>query len=156
VERNFRLTMNHNILFDSSAIICQNLSVEHSSNEFLLQRERTPFINRNAAVQPIPLAAPSEACYNTGVVGSNPTGGMDVCPFLFCVCVVLRVSSSLPKGWSSVQGVLPIVYLVKNLKKRQKYEEKYGYRERKKKCPSYYHVPRDMPYLTNEKKRCVK
>jgi hypothetical protein len=26
---------------------------------------------------------------NTGIVGSNPTRGMDVCRRLFCVCVVL-------------------------------------------------------------------
>jgi hypothetical protein len=27
---------------------------------------------------------------NTGIVGSNPTWGMDVCPRFFCVCVVCR------------------------------------------------------------------
>jgi hypothetical protein len=32
-------------------------------------------------------------CSNTGVVGSNPTRGMDVCLRLFCVCVVLCVGS---------------------------------------------------------------
>jgi hypothetical protein len=29
-------------------------------------------------------------CSNTGIVGSNPTQGMDVCLRLFYVCVVLR------------------------------------------------------------------
>jgi hypothetical protein len=36
---------------------------------------------------------------NTGVVGSNPTRGMDVCVRLFCVCV-LCVGSGLAAGWS--------------------------------------------------------
>jgi hypothetical protein len=35
---------------------------------------------------------------NTGVVGSNPTRGMDFCVRLFCVCVVLCVSSGLATG----------------------------------------------------------
>jgi hypothetical protein len=32
---------------------------------------------------------------NAGIVDSNPTRGMDACVRLFCVCVVLRVGSSL-------------------------------------------------------------
>jgi hypothetical protein len=43
---------------------------------------------------------------NTGIVGSNPTQGIDVCLRLFCVCVV---GSGLATGWSPVQGFLPNV-----------------------------------------------
>jgi hypothetical protein len=43
---------------------------------------------------------------NAGIVGSNPTQGMDVCVSLFCVCVVLCVGSGLATGWFPVQGVL--------------------------------------------------
>jgi hypothetical protein len=32
---------------------------------------------------------------NTGIAGSNPIQGMDVCVRLFCVCVVLCVCSGL-------------------------------------------------------------
>jgi hypothetical protein len=35
------------------------------------------------------------ALSNTGIVGSNPTGGMDVCLRLLCVCVVLCVGTGL-------------------------------------------------------------
>jgi hypothetical protein len=35
---------------------------------------------------------------NAGIVGSNPTQGMDVCVRLFCVCVVLCVGSGLATG----------------------------------------------------------
>jgi hypothetical protein len=42
------------------------------------------------------------ACFNTGIVRSNPTWGMDVCVRLFGVCVVLCVGSGLATGWSSV------------------------------------------------------
>jgi hypothetical protein len=45
----------------------------------------------------------------TGIVGSNPTHGMDVCVRLFCVFVVLCVGSGLATGWFSAQGVLPTV-----------------------------------------------
>jgi hypothetical protein len=37
---------------------------------------------------------------NTGVVGSNPTQGMDDCVRLFYVYVVLCVGSGLATGWS--------------------------------------------------------
>jgi hypothetical protein len=55
--------------------------------------------------QPITVAARSKASTvfarsNTGIVGSNPTRGMDVCLHLFCVCVVLCVGSGLATGWS--------------------------------------------------------
>jgi hypothetical protein len=53
----------------------------------------------------LPIAAASQskariflARSNTGVVGSNPTGGMDVCVRLFCVCVVLCLGSGLATG----------------------------------------------------------
>jgi hypothetical protein len=55
---------------------------------------------------------------NTGIVGSNPSRGMNVCARLFCVCVVLCVGSGLVTGWSSVQGDLPTVYRFTKLKKR--------------------------------------
>jgi hypothetical protein len=35
---------------------------------------------------------------NTGIVGSNPIRDIDVCPGLFCVCVVLCVGSGLVTG----------------------------------------------------------
>jgi hypothetical protein len=37
---------------------------------------------------------------DTGVMGSNPTRGMDICVRLFCACVVLCVGSGLATGWS--------------------------------------------------------
>jgi hypothetical protein len=40
----------------------------------------------------------SKASSNTGIVDSNPTGGMDVYVRLFCVCVVLCVDSGLATG----------------------------------------------------------
>jgi hypothetical protein len=55
---------------------------------------------------------------NAGIVGSNPTRCLDICVFLFFVCVVLCVGSGLSTGWSPVQGVQPTVYKIKKLKKR--------------------------------------
>jgi hypothetical protein len=71
--------------------------------------------SRHVGHQPITVVARSKAWAvfprsNTGVVGSNPTQGMDVCVRLFCVCVVLCVGSTLTAGWSPDQGVLPTVY----------------------------------------------
>jgi hypothetical protein len=43
---------------------------------------------------------------NAGIVGSNPTQGMDVCVCVYSVCVVLCVGSGLAMGWSVVQRVL--------------------------------------------------
>jgi hypothetical protein len=42
---------------------------------------------------------------NAGIVGSNPTQGMDVCLRLFYVYVVLCLGRGLATGWSPVQGV---------------------------------------------------
>jgi hypothetical protein len=48
----------------------------------------------SSTLLPITVAARSKAgnvfaLSNTGIAGSNPTRGMDVCPRFFCVCVVL-------------------------------------------------------------------
>jgi hypothetical protein len=47
---------------------------------------------------------------NAGIVGSNPTQGMDICLCLFCVCIC----SGLATGWSPIEGVLPIVLGLRN------------------------------------------
>jgi hypothetical protein len=52
---------------------------------------------------------------NTGIMGSNPTRGMDVYVCLFCVFVVLCVGSGLATGWSPGQQVLPTVYRTKTV-----------------------------------------
>jgi hypothetical protein len=52
---------------------------------------------------------------NTGIVGSNPTKGMDGSVRLCCV----YVGSDLATGWSSVQGALPTVYGLRNWKSGQ-------------------------------------
>jgi hypothetical protein len=63
-------------------------------------------------------------------VVSNPTRGMDVSVRLFCVYVVLCVGSGLATGWSPVQGVLPTVYRIRNLKKRSMSKGLYSHREK--------------------------
>jgi hypothetical protein len=56
---------------------------------------------------PITVAALSKtwtvfARSNTGIVGSNPTRGVDI-----CVYSVFVLGSGFATGWSLVQGVLP-------------------------------------------------
>jgi hypothetical protein len=66
---------------------------------------------------PITVAARSEAWIvfarsNAGILGSNPTQGMDVCMCvrLFFVCIVLCVGSGLERRADPpIQGVLPSV-----------------------------------------------
>jgi hypothetical protein len=41
---------------------------------------------------------------NTEIVGSNPTGSVDISMRLFCVCVVPCVGSGLATGWSPSKG----------------------------------------------------
>jgi hypothetical protein len=57
---------------------------------------------------------------NTGIMGSNPTQGMDVYVRLFHICVVLCVGRGLAMGWSPVWGVLLTAYRIKKLKKWSK------------------------------------
>jgi hypothetical protein len=45
---------------------------------------------------------------------------MDICVHLFCVCVALCLRRGLATGWSRVQGILPTVYRIKKVKKRQR------------------------------------
>jgi hypothetical protein len=78
--------------------------------------------------KPVTVAARSKAWnvfarLNTGIMGSNPARGMNVCLRLFCVCVLSCVGSGLPMGWSLVQGVLPTVYKCK-IKEPHKEEAK--------------------------------
>jgi hypothetical protein len=56
---------------------------------------------------------------NTGIVGSNPTRGIDVCVCLFCVGTVLFVGSGLATGWSPVQGVLGNAHGLRHTKSSQ-------------------------------------
>jgi hypothetical protein len=82
------------------------------------------FNSSNNSLKPITVAAQSKtwnvlARLTTGVVGSNPTRGMDVCVRLFCVCVLLCVGSGLVTGWSPVQVVLAILYRLRNWKSGQ-------------------------------------
>jgi hypothetical protein len=78
---------------------------------------------------PITVAAWSQtwtvfARSNAGIVGSNPTQGMDVCVRLFCVCVVPCVGSGLATGWSPVQEILPTVHTIKKVKKRPRFNRR--------------------------------
>jgi hypothetical protein len=52
-------------------------------------------------------------------VGSNPNQGMDVCVCVYSVFVLSCVDSGLATGCSPVQGVLPSVEMIKNLKSGQ-------------------------------------
>jgi hypothetical protein len=72
------------------------------------------YIKVRGKILPITVGARSKALTvfarsNTGIVSSNPTGGMDVCVRLFYVCVVLCVDKGLATGCSPEQGVLPTV-----------------------------------------------
>jgi hypothetical protein len=82
----------------------------------------------DTAVELISMAARSKAWTvfarsNAGIVGSNPTLGVDVCMRLFCVYVILCVGSGLVTGWSPVQGVVPTVYRIKKLKRRSRFNK---------------------------------
>jgi hypothetical protein len=55
--------------------------------------------------EPTRVATQSKTCTvfapsNAGILGSNPTQGMDVCARLFGICVVLRVGSDHATGCS--------------------------------------------------------
>jgi hypothetical protein len=52
------------------------------------------FLNTDPRAKPVTVAARSKArnvfgSSNTGIVGSNPSRGMDVRLLLFCVCAVI-------------------------------------------------------------------
>jgi hypothetical protein len=66
---------------------------------------------------PITVAAQSKAWNvfarsNTGIVGSNPNQGMDVC--VYSVFTLPCVDSGFATGWSPVQGVVPSVLRLRN------------------------------------------
>jgi hypothetical protein len=58
----------------------------------------------------------------TGIVGSNPTHGMDICLHLFCLCV----GGCLATGWSPVQEVLPIVLGLRNWSETKRFTDALG------------------------------
>jgi hypothetical protein len=74
-------------------------------------------------VMPITVAARCKAWTilarsNAGIVGSNPTQGMDVCVRLLCVCV-LYVDSGLATGWSPSKESYRLCIGLKNWKSGQ-------------------------------------
>jgi hypothetical protein len=81
--------------------------------------DRGVFQKSNSPAFPIAVAWTVFTRSNTGIVGSNPTRGMDLYMLLFRVCVVLCVDSGLATGWSPVKGVLPTVYILRNWKSGQ-------------------------------------
>jgi hypothetical protein len=73
-------------------------------------------LSRQSYFPPIAVVAPSKAWNdftrsNTGIVGSNPTWGMDVC--VYSVFALFSIGSGFARGWSPIQGVLPCVHEIK-------------------------------------------
>jgi hypothetical protein len=56
---------------------------------------------------------------NTGIVGSKPTQGMDICLRLFRV----YVGSGLATSWSPVQGVVPTVLGLRNWSETKRFTD---------------------------------
>jgi hypothetical protein len=92
------------------------------TNYIIAKYDRTLKIVFPTGSVPITVAARSKAWTviarsNTGIVGLNPTSGMDVwcvcvcvCVYtFFCVCIVLYLGTGLATGRPLVQGVLQIV-----------------------------------------------
>jgi hypothetical protein len=86
----------------------KQLGVTHDSNG--------SFVSRTTEMMPITVAWTVFTRSNAGIVGSNPTQGMNVCLRFFCVYVVLCVDSGLALGWSPFQVVLPPVHRLRNWK----------------------------------------
>jgi hypothetical protein len=57
---------------------------------------------------------------NTGIVGSNPTRGMDVCVCLFCLFCPVCAGSSLAMRWSPSKESYWLCKKIKKLKKRSR------------------------------------
>jgi hypothetical protein len=56
--------------------------------------------------------------FKTEVVGSNPSRKLDVCAYLFYICVVVFVGRDSTTDCSPFQGVLPTFYGSKRLTKQ--------------------------------------
>jgi hypothetical protein len=98
---------------------------DRTTNEWYCTTIISNYIFYVVNIRPITVEARSTAWINfsrsnAGIVGSNRTGGMDICPLLFSVCVVLCVGSGLVAGWSPVQWVLSNMYRLKKIKKRER------------------------------------
>jgi hypothetical protein len=95
---------------------CSYLLTLVLSSRIFLPQKTAFFLIELFPLEPVTVAERSEACIvfarsEAGIVGSNPTQGMDVwwvCAF-FCVCVVLCLGRGLATSWSPFQGVLPSV-----------------------------------------------
>jgi hypothetical protein len=86
-------------------------------------------LNNVREKQPITVAVRNKtwtlfARSNAGIVGSNPTQGMDVCLRLCAFVLFCMFGSGLATGWSPAPGILPTLYRIKNLKKAAKVEQK--------------------------------
>jgi hypothetical protein len=113
VRRTYRSGFCTDDTIRSTSNVCIFATAEYEAgrSQWLRSRERTVF-----------------ARSNTVSWVRNPTRGMDV-RVRYSVCAVLCVGSGLATGLSPVQGVLPTVYRIKELKKRPRSKGLYSHRE---------------------------
>jgi hypothetical protein len=76
----------------------KDLKLSHQWRYILWTSELLRCVEQMITVAAQPKAWNIFGCSNTGIVGSDPNQGIDVCVFL--------LGSSLAMGWSPVQGVL--------------------------------------------------
>jgi hypothetical protein len=62
------------------------------------------------------------ACSNAEIVDSNPTQGIDVCLWLFCLCCSV-LGSTLATGWSPLQGARPTVLGLRNSSEAKRFAD---------------------------------
>jgi hypothetical protein len=80
---------------------------------------------------------------NTGIVGSNPTRGMDV-----CVYSVFVLGSGLATGWSPVQRVLPTALWLRNWSETKRFKVAL--------CSKWKQQKRNKKKMKKTKKRTVR
>jgi hypothetical protein len=100
-------------------ISCLFHTVLHWLSKYWTVVEDVSILTAYKTYMPITVAARSKAWnvfarWNAEIVGSNATRRMDAYVRLFCVCFVVCVGSGHATGWSPVQGVVPIMYRLRN------------------------------------------
>jgi hypothetical protein len=106
-----------------SVFLPERVGLQYSKRFMCSWRNVAYISGRWSPDQPITMAARPEAWSvfarsNIGIVVSNPTRCMDVCVRLFCVCVVLRVSSGLATADHSSKESYRLYKKITKLKKR--------------------------------------
>jgi hypothetical protein len=123
-QKKWRIHKNWSILLEHSVFEVASSKKSSVENYVLIIKLTNYIFNTLSVYEPVTVAEWSKAWtvlarLDAGIIGSNPTRGMDVYVYVYSVFVLSCAGRGLAMSWSLVQGVLPTVLDKETAMKRE-------------------------------------